>query len=173
MADDSSDNAFSFAGHAAAPAAGTQPNSSQSIDTDSSELTTQLPRRALAAPRGRLPSIPAIEDAGSVSGKRRTSDRQSSPPTTPRKRLLLHHHQVILPKGTRKPRRKTKLHLFFQLHRQKHTRTRRTRKAGRRVDHHHLLTRRRSSATTSSIKVGAVRVTSASTVIPRKSMMQE
>ena len=61
MADDSSDNAFSFIGHAAEPAAGTQSNSSQSIDTggsDNSELRTQLPRRALVAPRGRLPSIP-------------------------------------------------------------------------------------------------------------------
>ena len=87
MADDSSDNAFSFAGHAAAPTAGTQLNSSQSIDTggsDNSELGTQLPRRALFAPGGRLPSIPAIEDTDSVSRKRRTSDRQSSPPTTPR-----------------------------------------------------------------------------------------
>ena len=66
MADDSSDNAFSFAGHAAAPAAGTQSNSSQSIDTggsDNSELRTQVPRRALVAPRGRLPTIPAIEES--------------------------------------------------------------------------------------------------------------
>ena len=87
MADNSSDNAFSFSGRAAASAAGTQSNSSQSIDTggsDNSELRTQLPRHALFAPRGQLPSIPAIEDADSVSGKRRTSDRQSSPPTTPR-----------------------------------------------------------------------------------------
>ena len=85
MRDSSSDNTFSFAGHAAAPAAGTQSNSSQSIDTggsDNSELRTQLPRRALVASRGRLPSILAIEDADSASGKRRTSDRQSSPPTT-------------------------------------------------------------------------------------------
>ena len=77
MAEDSSDNAFSFAGHAAAPAAGTQSNSSQSIDTDgsdNSELRTQVPRRALVAPRGRqLPTIPAIEDADSTPGKRRSS----------------------------------------------------------------------------------------------------
>ena len=88
MAEDSSDNAFSFAGHAAAPAAGTQSNSSQSIDTggsDNSELRTQVPRRALVAPRGRqLPTIPAIEDADSTPGKRRSSARQSSPPMTPR-----------------------------------------------------------------------------------------
>ena len=79
MADDSSDNAFSCAGHAAALAAGTQSSSSQSIDTggsENSEMRTQLPRRALVAPRGRLPSIPAIDDADSVSGKNRTSDRQ-------------------------------------------------------------------------------------------------
>ena len=87
MADDSSDNAFSFAGHAAAPAAGTQSNSSQSIDTggsDNSELRTQMPRRALVAPRGRLPTIPAIEDIDNTSGKRRSSERQLSPPMTPR-----------------------------------------------------------------------------------------
>ena len=70
MAEDSSNNAFSFAGHAAAPAAGTQSNSSQSIDTggsDNSELRTQVPRRALVAPRGRqLPTIPVIEDADST-----------------------------------------------------------------------------------------------------------
>ena len=81
MADDSSDNAFSFAGHAAAPAAGTQSNSSQSIDTggsENSELRTQVPRRALVAPRGRLPTIPAIEDADNTSGKRRSSERQLS-----------------------------------------------------------------------------------------------
>ena len=86
MSEDSS-NTFSFAGHAAAPAAGAQSNSSQSIDTggsDNSELRTQLPRRALVAPTGRLPSIPAIEDSDNVSGKRRSSDRQSSPPMTPR-----------------------------------------------------------------------------------------
>ena len=55
MADDSSDNAFSFVGHAAAPAAGTQSNSSQSIDTggsDNSELRTQVPRRALLLQEG-------------------------------------------------------------------------------------------------------------------------
>ena len=73
MAEDSSDNAFSFAGHAAAPAASTESNSSQSIDTggsDNSELRTQIPRRALVAPRGRqLPTIPAIEDADSTPGK--------------------------------------------------------------------------------------------------------
>ena len=54
MAEDSSDNAFSFAGHAAARAAGTQSNSSQSIDTggsDNSELRTQIPRHALVAPK--------------------------------------------------------------------------------------------------------------------------
>ena len=85
---DSSDNAFSFAGHAAAPAAGTQSNSSQSIDTggsETSELRTHLPRRPLAAARGRqLPTIQAIEDADSTSGKRRSSARKSSPPMTPR-----------------------------------------------------------------------------------------
>ena len=44
---DSSDNAFSFSGHAVAPAAGTQSNSSQSIDTggsETSELRPSLPR---------------------------------------------------------------------------------------------------------------------------------
>ena len=87
MAEDSSSNAFSFAGHAAAPAAPTQSNSSQSIDTggsDNSELGTQMPRRALVAPRGRLPTIPAIEDTDGTPGKRRSSTRQSSPPMTPR-----------------------------------------------------------------------------------------
>ena len=70
MAEDSSDNAFSFAGHAAAPAAGAESNSSQNIDTggsDNSELRTQLPRRALVGPRGRLPAIPAIEDTDNAS----------------------------------------------------------------------------------------------------------
>ena len=86
--EDSSDNAFSFAGHAAAPAAGTQSNSSQSFDTggsDASELRPSLSRRPLVAPRGRqLPTIPAIEDRDSTPGKRRSSTRQSSPPMTPR-----------------------------------------------------------------------------------------
>ena len=55
--EDSSDNAFSFAGHAAAPAAGTQSNSSQSFDTggsETSELRPSTSRRPLVAPRGRL-----------------------------------------------------------------------------------------------------------------------
>ena len=86
--EDSSDNAFSFAGHAAAPAAGTQSNSSQSFDTggsETSELRQSLHRRSLVAPRGRqLSTIPAIEDRDSTPGKRRSSARQSSPPTTPR-----------------------------------------------------------------------------------------
>ena len=63
---DSSDNAFSFSGHAVAPAAGTQSNSSQSIDTggsDASELRTSQPRRHLVAPRGRqISTMQAIED---------------------------------------------------------------------------------------------------------------
>ena len=86
--EDSSDNALSFAGHAAAPAAGTQSNSSQSFDTggsEASELRQSLPRRPLVAPRGRqLPTIPAIEDMDSTPGKRRSFARQSSPPMTPR-----------------------------------------------------------------------------------------
>ena len=86
--EDSSDNAFSFAGHAAAPAAGTQSNSSQSFDTggsETSELRPSLPGRSLVAPRGRqLPTMQAIEDRDSTPGKRRSSARQSSPPTTPR-----------------------------------------------------------------------------------------
>ena len=86
--EDNSDNAFSFAGHAAAPAAGTQSNSSQSFDTggsETSELRPSLPRRSLVAPRGRqLPTIPAIEDRDSTPGKRRSSARQSSAPMTPR-----------------------------------------------------------------------------------------
>ena len=85
---DSSDNAFSFSGHAVAPAAGTQSNSSQSIDTggsDASELRTSLPRRPLVAPRGRqISTMQAIEDRDSTPGKRRSSARQSSPPMTPR-----------------------------------------------------------------------------------------
>ena len=77
---DSSDNAFSFSGHAVAPAAGTQSNSSQSIDTGGS-----LPRRPLVAPRGRqISTMQAIEDRDSTPGKRRSSARQSSPPMTPR-----------------------------------------------------------------------------------------
>ena len=91
----------------------------------------------------------------------------------PSQRLLLQHHQVILPKETRKPRRNAKPHLFFRLHRQNHTRTRRARKVGKRADHHRLLTRRRSFAITSSTKVGAIKAISASTVIPRKSTMQK
>ena len=54
--EDSSDNTFSFDGHAVAPAAGAQSNSSQSFDTggsDASELRPTQPRRALVAPRGR------------------------------------------------------------------------------------------------------------------------
>ena len=86
--EDSSDNAFSFAGHAAAPAAGTQSNSSQSFDTggsDASELRPSTSRRPLIAPRGRqLPTIHAIEDRDNTPGKRRSSARQSSPPMTPR-----------------------------------------------------------------------------------------
>ena len=62
---DSSDNAFSFSGHAVAPAAGTQSNSSQSIDTggsETSELRPSLPRRPLVAPRGRqISTMQAIE----------------------------------------------------------------------------------------------------------------
>ena len=52
--EDSSDNAFSFAGHAAAPAAGTQSNSSQSFDTggsETSELRPSTSRRPLVAPK--------------------------------------------------------------------------------------------------------------------------
>ena len=90
MTEESSDNAFSFAGHAAAPAAGTQSNSSQSIDTggsETSELRTHLlPRRPLIAARGRPPTMQAIEDVDSTPGKRRSSARQSSPPMTPRPR---------------------------------------------------------------------------------------
>ena len=85
---DSSDNAFSFSGHAVAPAAGTQSNSSQSIDTggsETSELRRSLPRRPLVAPRGRqISTMQAIEDRDSTPGKRRSSARQSSPPMTPR-----------------------------------------------------------------------------------------
>ena len=85
---DSSDNAFSFSGHAVAPAAGTQSNSSQSIDTggsETSELRPSLPRRPLVAPRGRqISTMQAIEDRDSTPGKRRSSARQSSPPMTPR-----------------------------------------------------------------------------------------
>ena len=85
---DSSDNAFSFSGHAVAPAAGTQSNSSQSIDTggsDASELRTSQPRRHLVAPRGRqISTMQAIEDRDSTPGKRRSSARQLSPPMTPR-----------------------------------------------------------------------------------------
>ena len=85
---DSSDNAFSFCGHAVAPAAGTQSNSSQSIDTggsETSELRPSLPRRPLVAPRGRqISTMQAIEDRDSTPGKRRSSARQSSPPMTPR-----------------------------------------------------------------------------------------
>ena len=86
--EDSSDNAFSFAGHAAAPAAGTQSNSSQSFDTggsETSELRPSTSRRPLVAPRGRLmPTMQAIEDRDNTPGKRRSSARQSSPPMTPR-----------------------------------------------------------------------------------------
>ena len=86
--EDSSDNAFSFAGHAAAPAAGTQSNSSQSFDTggsETSELKPSTSRRPLVAPRGRLmPTMQAIEDRDNTPGKRRSSARQSSPPMTPR-----------------------------------------------------------------------------------------
>ena len=85
---DSSDNAFSFSGHAVAPAAGTQSNSSQSIDaggSETSELRPSLPRRPLVAPRGRqISTMQAIEDRDSTPGKRRSSARQSSPPMTPR-----------------------------------------------------------------------------------------
>ena len=87
MAEESSDHAFSFGGHAAAPAAGTQSNSSQSLDTggsETSELRTHLPRRPLIAARGRPPTMQAIEDADSTPGKRRSSARQLSPPMTPR-----------------------------------------------------------------------------------------
>ena len=86
--EDSSDNAFSFAGHAAAPAAGTQSNSSQSFDTggsETSELRPSTSRRPLVAPRGRLmPTMQAIEDRDNTPGKRRSPARQSSPPMTPR-----------------------------------------------------------------------------------------
>ena len=87
MAEESSDNAFSFGGHAVAPAAGTQSNSSQSIDTggsETSELRAHIPRRQLIAARERLPTMQAIEDADSTPGKRRSSARQQSPPMTPR-----------------------------------------------------------------------------------------
>ena len=71
-----------------APAAGTQSNSSQSVDTggsDASELRTSLPRRPLVAPRGRqISTMQAIEDNDSTPGKRRSSARQLSPPMTPR-----------------------------------------------------------------------------------------
>ena len=87
--EDSSDNTFSFDGHAVAPAAGAQSNSSQSFDTggsDASELRPTQPRRALVAPRGRqfTTALPALEDRDSTPGKRRSSTRQSSPPMTPR-----------------------------------------------------------------------------------------
>ena len=63
---DSSDNAFLFAGHAAAPAAGTQLNSSQNFDIGGSEtleLRPSISRRPLVAPRGRLmPIMQAIEN---------------------------------------------------------------------------------------------------------------
>ena len=100
MAEDSSDNAFSFAGHAAAPAAGTQSNSSQSIDTggsDNSELRTQVPRRTLVAPRGRrLPPIPAIEDADSTPNRRLRwlqGLRRSLHPRIHLHRLRMLHHR--------------------------------------------------------------------------------
>ena len=87
--EDSSDNTFSFDGHAVAPAAGAQSNSSQSFDTggsDASELRPTQPRRTLVAPRGRqlATALPALEDRDSTPGKRRSSTRQSSPPMTPR-----------------------------------------------------------------------------------------
>ena len=87
--EDSSDNTFSFDGHAVAPAAGAQSNSSQSIDTggsDASELRPTLSRRTLVAPRGRQLStvLPALEDRDNTPGKRRSSTQQSSPPMTPR-----------------------------------------------------------------------------------------
>ena len=87
--EDSSDNTFSFNGHAVAPAAGTQSNSSQSFDTggsDASELRPSQSRRTLVAPRGRqlTTALPALEDRDSTPGKRRSSTRQSSPPMTPR-----------------------------------------------------------------------------------------
>ena len=86
--EENSDNAFSFAGHATAPAAGTQSNSSQSFDTggsETSELRPNLPKRTLVAPRGRqLSPLPALEDRDHTPGKRRSSARQSSPPMTPR-----------------------------------------------------------------------------------------
>ena len=87
--EDSSDNTFSFNGHAVAPAAGAQSNSSQSFDTggsDASELRPTHSRRTLVAPRGRqlATALPALEDRDSTPGKRRSSTRQSSPPMTPR-----------------------------------------------------------------------------------------
>ena len=84
--DDSSDNAFSFAGHAAAAAGGEQSNYSQSVDTggsDNSELRPNLPGRALVQPRGRPPMMSAIADADPAPSSRRTSTRDLS---TPRKR---------------------------------------------------------------------------------------
>ena len=87
--EDSSDNTFSFNGHAVAPAAGAQSNSSQSFDTggsDASELRPTHSRRTLVAPRGRqlATALPALKDRDSTPGKRRSSTRQSSPPMTPR-----------------------------------------------------------------------------------------
>ena len=74
---DSSDNVFSFAGHAAALAAGTQSNFSQSIDTggsETSELRPSIPGRSLIAPRGRqAPTMQTIENRDSTPGKRRLS----------------------------------------------------------------------------------------------------
>ena len=62
--DSSGDNAVSFAGHAAAPAAGTQSNPSQSFDTggsDASELRPSLSRRPPVAPRENTTLTPRVK----------------------------------------------------------------------------------------------------------------
>ena len=82
-------------------------------------------------------------------------------PPRPRRRTKQQHHlRVIHPKEDLKPRRRVKLHQFFQRLLQNHMPTRTTRKAKvGREDHLHPLTRRRCSATTSSTKVGVIKVT--------------
>eukprot|EP00435_Cladocopium_sp_Y103_P069136 s370_g32.t1 len=86
-----SSDAYSF-GQAAAPAAGSQSNTSQSIDTGGSEASElrrpSIPVRAFVEPRGRSAAMVAIEDNPSEprSGSRRPPVTTVSPPSTPRKK---------------------------------------------------------------------------------------
>eukprot|EP00435_Cladocopium_sp_Y103_P017039 s4605_g4.t1 len=88
-----SSDAYSF-GQAAAPAAGSQSNTSQSIDTggsDAPELRRpSIPVRAFVEPRGRSAAMAAIEDKDNPSeprsGSRRPPVATVSPPSTPRKK---------------------------------------------------------------------------------------